>query len=69
MLRPDELWAAWCWGHLMERCGEMTPAEARRWKDGVYGLMQLWGLEPDDVLTERDETTLVRNAMESQPVP
>jgi hypothetical protein len=41
MLRPDELWAAWRWADLMERCGEMSPAEARRWKDGVYGLMEL----------------------------
>jgi hypothetical protein len=29
----------------------MNPHEARRWKDGVYGLMKLWGLEPGDLLT------------------
>ncbi len=34
----------------MERMGEMSADEAVRWKHGIYGLMMLWGLEPDDVL-------------------
>jgi hypothetical protein len=53
MLRPDELWPAWRWADLMERHGHMAPAGAKRWKDGVYGLMQLWGLEREAREAER----------------
>ena len=28
---------------MMEECGEMEAGEARRWKEGIYGLMLLWG--------------------------
>jgi len=34
----------------MEECGEIEADEARQWKDGVYSLMVLWGLEPGEVL-------------------
>ncbi len=34
----------------MEECGEIDTDEARWWKEGIYGLMVLWGLEPDEVL-------------------
>ena len=34
----------------MERMGEMSADEAVRWKHGIYGLMELWGLEPDDLI-------------------
>ncbi len=37
---------------MMEECGEMEAGEARRWKEGIYGLMLLWGLEPDEVLAD-----------------
>ncbi len=35
---------------MMEQRGEMEAGEARRWKEGIYGLMVLCGLEPDEVL-------------------
>ena len=38
---------AWKWVDLMEQHGRMDPAEAQRWKDGIYGLMEL---EMEDVL-------------------
>ncbi len=34
----------------MERMGEMSADEAVRWKHGMYGLMMLCGLEPDDLI-------------------
>ena len=34
----------------MEECGEIEPDEAQRWKEGIYGLMILWGLEPGEVV-------------------
>ena len=33
-----------------EECCEIEPDEARLWKEGIYGLMVLWGLEPDEVV-------------------
>ncbi len=38
------------WIDIMEEWGEIEADEARRWKEGIYGLMVLWGLEPDEVL-------------------
>ncbi len=35
---------------MMEECGEIKADEARLWKEGIYGLMMLWGLEPGEVL-------------------
>ena len=35
---------------MMEECGEIEAGEARLWKEGIYGLMVLWGLEPGEVL-------------------
>jgi len=31
----------------------MEAVEARRWKEGIYGLMVLWGLEPNEVVGSR----------------
>ena len=50
LLRPEDLFPAWRYVDLLEEMGEMHPREARRWKEGVYGLMVLWGMEPDDLL-------------------
>jgi hypothetical protein len=33
----------------MERAGEIRAEEALRWKHGIFGLMELWGLEEGDV--------------------
>ena len=33
-----------------EQAGEITAADADTWKHGIYGLMMLWGLEPDDLV-------------------
>ncbi len=50
LLKPADLFPAWKWIDVMEECGEIDAGEARRWKEGIYGLMVLWGLEPDEVL-------------------
>jgi hypothetical protein len=34
----------------MERMREMPPDEALRWKHGIFGLMELWGLELADLV-------------------
>jgi len=34
---------------MMEECDEIEADEARLWKEGIYGLMVLWGLEQTDV--------------------
>ena len=35
---------------MMDEAGEIEASEAQRWKEGIYGLMVLWGLEPDEVV-------------------
>jgi len=35
---------------MMELSGDMKASEARLWKESIYGLMVLWGLEPDKVV-------------------
>ena len=48
LLKPADLFPAWKWIDMMEQSGEIEAVETRRWKEGIYGLMVLWGLEPDD---------------------
>ena len=50
LLKPADLFPAWKWIDMMEECGETEADEAQRWKEGIHGLMLLWGLEPDEVL-------------------
>lgn len=50
LLRPEDLFPAWRYADLLEDMGKISPREARRWKEGIFGLMVLWGLEPDEVL-------------------
>ena len=50
----EDLYPAWWCVDLMEQSGEMSPDEAIRWKHGIFGQMQLWALEPDDLLTTSD---------------
>ncbi len=45
----SDLFPAWKWIDMMEQGGEIAAGEARLWKQGIYGLMVLWGLEPDEV--------------------
>ena len=49
LLKPADLFPAWKWIDVMEERGEIGADEARRWKEGIYGLMVLWELEPDEV--------------------
>ena len=49
LLKPADLFPAWKWIDMMEECGEIEADETRRWKEGIYGLMVLWKLEPDEV--------------------
>ena len=39
---------------MMEQCGEIEADDARCWKEGIYGLMVLWGLEPGEVIGAQD---------------
>ena len=50
MMTPEDLYPSWRWIDLMERSGEMELDEANRWKEGIFGLMLRWGLEPDQVV-------------------
>ena len=36
---------------MMEERGEIESDEARRWKEGIYGLMVLWQLGPDELVS------------------
>ncbi len=42
LLKPADLFPAWKWIDIMEECGEIEAGEAKRWKEGIYGLMLLW---------------------------
>ncbi len=50
LLRPDDLFPVWCLVDSLEQAGEMAAEDAVRWKHGIYGLMMLWGLEPEDLI-------------------
>ena len=50
LLTPDDLFPVWRFVDSMERRGEMGADEAVQWKDGVFVLMVMWGLEPDDLV-------------------
>ena len=49
-LKPDDLWPAWRLIDAMEQSGHMPAEEAQQWKDGIFKLMQRWGLEPDELV-------------------
>ncbi len=55
MMKPDDLWPSWRLIDTMERHGKMPPDEAKRWKEGIFGLMKLCGLEPDQVVSMLEE--------------
>ena len=46
LLEPDDLWPAWRFVDLLEKAGEMDADEAQQWRDGIFGLMRRWNLEP-----------------------
>ena len=46
----DDLFPVWCLVDSLERAGEMAAEDAVSWKHGIFGLMMLWGLEPDDLV-------------------
>ena len=50
LLRPDDLFPVRCLVDSLDQAGEMAAEDATRWKHGIYGLMMLWELEPDDLL-------------------
>ena len=54
LLRPQDLYPAWRCVELIGRLGEMSPQKAIKWKHGIFGLMVLWGLEPEDLVTTSD---------------
>ena len=50
LLTPNDLFPVWRFVNLMERNGDMSANEAVQWKDGVFALMVMWGLEPEDLV-------------------
>ena len=52
LLRRGELFPLWSFIDRLEQAGDMSAAEATRWKDGIFELMVTWGLEPDDVISQ-----------------
>jgi len=50
-LQPAHLFPLWSCVDAMEQLGEMPPEDALRWKHGILGLMELWGLEPGELVS------------------
>ena len=50
LLRPDDLFPISCLVDSLEQTGRMAAEDAVRWKHGIFGLMMLWELEPDDLI-------------------
>ena len=50
LLHQDDLFPVWCLVDSLEQAGEMAAEDAVRWKHGIFGLMMLCGLEPDDLI-------------------
>ena len=53
-LTPDQLFPFWSWIDSMEREGAISGDETSRWKLGVFALMELWELEPGDLVNVLD---------------
>ena len=49
LVKPDDLYPSWRLIDLLEETGRMGP-EAKRWKEGIYGLVMRWGLKPDELI-------------------
>ena len=58
LLKPADFSPAWKWIDVMEERGEIEASEARLWKEGIYGLMVLWDLKPNDVLGPLDQRSV-----------
>ena len=56
LLHPGELSHLWSFVNRLERVGDISPAAATRWKDGIFELMVLRGLEPHPPLFVRPGT-------------
>ena len=54
LLKREEFFPLWSCVDRMEQLGEMSADDAIRWNHGIFGLMELWGLEPDDLATTSD---------------
>jgi hypothetical protein len=46
----------------------MGADETRHWKDGIYGLMALWGLEPGDLVMQVEEADPSPEASDAYPI-
>ncbi len=53
----QHLYPAWRCVDLMKRMGIISADEAARWKRGLFELMVLWELEPDDPIGAQDRFT------------
>ena len=51
ILRPEELFPLWYLVDSLERSVEMAVEDAVCWKHGIFGLMERWGLEANDLTT------------------
>ena len=52
LLRPGELFPLWSLVDRLEQVGDISPAEATLWKDGIFEAMVLRGLEAEDVISQ-----------------
>ena len=50
LLTPRDLYPLWRCVDLAEQMRELCPDEAQRWKHGIFGLMERWGVERDDLV-------------------
>ena len=48
-LEPEDIFSTWCHVDHLEQLGEISAEEATCLKHGIFGLMVLWDLEPDDL--------------------
>jgi len=48
-LSTEDLFPVWCWVDDLERAGRIDQLETRRWKHGIFGLIELWGVERVDL--------------------
>ena len=47
------MFPAWCYVDRLEHLGRISGSEAECCKNGIFGLMVLWGLEASDLIAPR----------------
>jgi hypothetical protein len=52
----------WCLVDSLEQTGEMAAEDAVRWKHGIFGLMERWGLEAEDLASGNSDTAIAESS-------